>query len=371
MVSFGREPKETNTMAVRKPKGRNYYMVDLYEKTGRRIRKKIGGSKKLAETIEADLKVKIAKEEFLGIVDPKKIRFKEFATEFLEWAEVNRARATTKKYKSVIRKWLLPLWGKMYLQQITTKMIEDFKTSRATQVKPASVNKDLTVVMAMLSRAVDWGYLKESPAKRKVKTLKTPNDSYRFLSEEEADLLLEFCKDSECTALYVMVLTAIHTGMRSGEIFNLHWQDINFKSGVIEVVSREGHLTKTNKSRSIPMSSFLASVLRKHPRRIDSPYVFPGQGGRRRGDINRVLHSAREAAGVAHFTVHDLRHTFASWAVMNGVHLVTLSKLLGHSDIKQTMRYAHLAPDYLKGSVSFLDGHNLGTSPNMQQHGAV
>ncbi len=358
-------------MAVRKPKGRKNWIVDLRDKAGRRIRKTVGGSKKIAEMVEADLKVKIAKEEFLGIVDPKKILFKEFAAEFLEWAKVNRAEQTTKKYNSVIKKWLLPLWGKIYLQQITTKMIEDFKTSRATQVKPASVNKDLTVIMAMLSRAVDWGYLKESPAKRKVRTLKTPNDSYRFLSNEEADLLLEACRDSECTDLYAMIVTAIHTGMRVGEIFNLHRQDINFKSGIIDVVSREGHLTKTNKSRSVPMSNFLTNVLQKHPRRIDSPFVFPGMGGGRRGDINRVLHRARKKAGVAHFTVHDLRHTFASWAVMNGVHLVTLSKLLGHSDIKQTMRYAHLAPDYLRGSVSFLDGQNLGTSPNVQQRGAA
>ena len=250
-------------------------------------------------------------------------------------------------------------------------MIEDLKMSRATEIKPSSVNKELTVIMAMLSRAVDWGYLQESPAKRKVKTIKTPNDQYRFLSEEEADLLLEACKNSECTALYAMVVTAIHTGMRIGEIFNLHWQDLNFRSGMIDVVSREGHLTKTNKSRSIPMSAFLTNVLRKHPRRIASPYVFPGRDGRKRGDINRVFHRARKAAEIAHFTVHDLRHTFASWAVMNGVHLVTVSKLLGHTDIKQTMRYAHLAPDYLKGSVAFLDGHNLGTSAQIKQQGAA
>jgi hypothetical protein len=99
---------ERRKMAVRKPKGRDYWMVDLYDKRGQRIRKKVDGSKKLAEIVEADLRLKIAKDEFLGIVEPKKIRFNEFANEFLQYFNINAAKETnsldrgSKKEKNLV-----------------------------------------------------------------------------------------------------------------------------------------------------------------------------------------------------------------------------------------------------------------------------
>ena len=372
MVSFGREPKEKNRMAVRKPKGRNYWMVDLYDKAGRRIRRKVGGSKKQAERVEAELKVKIANEAFLGIVDPKRIRLRDFTGEFLEWAAVNRAKSTTTNYGYTIKE-LLPIWGDLFLQQITPKMVEDFKVLRAKQVsrlsenkrvKPRTVNKDLNVIKCLFTHAVDWGYLKESPAK-KVTKLKATDDSFRFLSQEEADLLLDACGSSKCKDLYAIVVTGMHTGMRKEELFNLQWQHIKFKERVIEVVSSEDHPTKTRKSRTIPMSDFLTTMLRKHPRRIGSPYVFVSQYGNKFKDIHSTLDGARRKAGIEHLTPHTLRHTFASWAVMAGVDLVSVKDLMGHSSIEQTMRYAHLSPQHLRASVSFLDclhGHHVGTT---------
>ena len=93
--------------------GKMWY-VKVYTKQGECIRRAVDTSKSLAKQAEVELKHRIAKEAFLGIVDPKKILFKDFATEFVKWAEVNRAKETTKKYNSVINKWLLPLWGNMY-----------------------------------------------------------------------------------------------------------------------------------------------------------------------------------------------------------------------------------------------------------------
>src|SRR5208283_1530786 len=106
--------------------------------------KKVGGSKRIAEMVEADLKVKIAKEEFLGIVDSKKALFKDFVNDYREWAEVNHRKNTLAKDQRVID-LLVPIWGNTLVQNITPQMIEQFKAMRNQSIKPRSVNRELCV----------------------------------------------------------------------------------------------------------------------------------------------------------------------------------------------------------------------------------
>ena len=159
-----------------------------------------------------------------------------------------------------------------------------------------------------------------------------------------------------------MIATGLYAGLRSGELMNLQWQDINLRNRTITIQGKDDWQPKNRKIRVIPISSMLLAYLQKHPRHISSPYVFCRPDGTRRSWVHKDLPRIAEGVGLTNVTPHILRHTFASWLVMEGVDLPTVQKLLGHSDITTTMIYAHLAPDHVKAAVErldFSDGHSM------------
>jgi integrase len=344
-------------MAVYKPKGKDWYRIDVYDSSGKRHRKKVAGSKKLAEMAEANFLIKKAKQEFLGIVEQEPTRFKDYAQEYLEFFKANYAAA------SFIRKTyavghVLKSWGEKYLHEITPKMFEEFKMNRLKKgVKSSTINTDLAYLKSMFTKAVEWGYLKESPAKN-VKNFKVSNGTPRFLTRDEADKLMEALKRSNNLFMYYLVGVGIHTGMRKGELLNLKWGHVDFELGMVRVVSDDEHHTKNYESRTIPMCEKLRALLMDVPRHRESAYVFPGIKLGTFNDISESLRNGFVRSGITvtrGMGLHTLRHTFASWLVMAGVDLRTVQVLMGHKDIKQTMRYAHLSPNHLTGAVENLD----------------
>ncbi|MBM3300534.1 MAG: site-specific integrase [Deltaproteobacteria bacterium] len=168
--------------------------------------------------------------------------------------------------------------------------------------------------------------------------------------------------------------------MRKGEILTLRWDNVDMKRGIIQVASgKDGH-TKNYETRTIPMNRSLRVFLGKHPRRIDTAYVFSGASGKPFTKTNYHFGRAVKRAGIDHVRFHDLRHTFASHLVMKGVDLRTVQELLGHKDLRMTMKYAHLAPDHMRKAVEvldaptgdskagILDGHYLDTKPPEQEN---
>jgi integrase len=145
--------------------------------------------------------------------------------------------------------------------------------------------------------------------------------------------------------LRMLVLVALITGMRQAEIFNLRWLDIFYAEGLIAVRSR----LKGGKMRYVPMPTELAAELRRFPVTIGDDRVFPpkhfSKGKRQR--VEGSFEDLLERANIKDFRFHDLRHTFASWYMMNGGDLYELAKILGHSNIKMTERYAKLARGYI------------------------
>ncbi len=145
--------------------------------------------------------------------------------------------------------------------------------------------------------------------------------------------------------LRLIVLTAITTGMRVAEIFGLKWSDVMYSEGLIAVRAK----LKGGKMRYVPMLPELASELRRYPVVIGEDRIFPPKAGAT-GERQRVEGSFEdllERAGIDDFRFHDLRHTFASWYMMNGGDLYELAKILGHSNIKMTERYAKLARQHI------------------------
>ena len=143
----------------------------------------------------------------------------------------------------------------------------------------------------------------------------------------------------------LIVLAALTTGMRLGEIFALYWSDLDYGQGLIAVRS---HL-KNGKTRYVPMSKELAEEFRRFPQMFGEERILPPKPGAKSGRqrVDRSFKSALKTAGIENFRFHDLRHTFASWYMMNGGDLYELAKILGHANIKMTERYAKLAKQHI------------------------
>ncbi|MBN3038478.1 MAG: site-specific integrase [Candidatus Omnitrophica bacterium] len=327
-------------MGIKFKKG-NYY-ID-YRAYGRRIREKIGTSRKLAESVLHKRKLAIAEGRFL---DMKKkvvrIRFEDFAKEYLKIHSASK-RSYRGDFECI--QILNRFFGGRYLHEITTLDIEKFKTERCKEVSHATVNRNLAVLRSMFSRAVEWKKLTENPGKP-VKLFKLNNQRLRYLEEDEMKRLLDACTGHTKP----MVIVALLTGMRRGEILSLKWTDCDFKRDVIRLVK-----TKNNETRTIPMNSKVKSTLIRVPKRKNSPYIFCTKTGKPYKDIKTGWWTAIRKCGIIDFRFHDLRHTFASHLVMSGVDLNTVRELLGHKSLDMTLRYSHLSPDHKKRAVDILD----------------
>jgi integrase len=317
-------------------KGRDCW-IDYYV-NGRRKREKIGPNKRLAETVLQKRKVEIAEGKFLDKRKEVKVKFEVAANGYLNWSKANK-RSHGRDRISLNN--LLPVFGNKLLGRITTKEIEDYKARRREEVKPATVNRELACLKHLFTKAMEWEMAVHNPA-RPVKLFKEESERLRYLTGEEIDRLLSVAPNH----LKPVLITALQTGMRRGEILNLKWEDVDFKTGQITVTT-----SKNGEKRYIPMSPVLRETLIKLPRHIRSPYVFCNKEGNPYWELKRSFKTALRKAGIENFRFHDLRHTFASHLVMNGVDLLTVKELLGHKTLDMTLRYSHLSADHKKKAI--------------------
>jgi len=220
-----------------------------------------------------------------------------------------------------------------------------------------------------MSIAVDKEYLEVHPLKRckNLDTKDTPGNRY-LLPEEEKRLreTLEVRNklklkqlapgDNRLYGDHIMpiVLVALNTGMRRGEIFQLRWENVSFHDNLITVTAETA---KSSRKRYINMNKETQRVLKDwHKHSTREGLVFPNpETGKPLVEIKSMWSTILKDAGVKNFRFHDLRHTFASKLVMKGAPLYMVQKLLGHSTIEMTMRYAHLSPDSTAQAVALLD----------------
>jgi integrase len=212
----------------------------------------------------------------------------------------------------------------------------------------AYANRLVSAVKRMFAKAVDWELIGEDVLKRirKVKPLKGENKRLRYLTDEESERLIGNCE------LYLrpIVITALNTGMRKSEIFGLTWDRVDLRNRVILLDK-----TKNGERREIPINEMLYDTLSNLPRNIGG-YVFANpKTGKRYDNLKRSWHTALRKSHILDFHFHDLRHTFASWLVMKGADIATVRDLMGHKDIKMTLRYSHLSHAHIKKAVSLLD----------------
>lgn len=330
-------------------KGKNWY-IDYYVK-GQRKRRKIGPSKKLAEQVLKDVHVRIVKEEHLGIHEEKKILFEDYAKEYLVYSKANKSLSTYRR-DTVSFNNLVPAFRGLYLFEINPQIVEKYRIERLKEVEPATVNRETGCLRNMYSKAITWGYTKRNPVKE-VKNLKEPPGRVRYLELREIEALfkaIDRLPRGSGNYLRPIVLMALNTGMRKGEILNLKWRDLDLEGRKITIL-----ISKNNEVRTVPLNDTLYRELKSIKKHHESEYVFSNGNGDAFGNVRKSFESALKIAGIENFTFHDLRHTFASHLVMGGCNLRTVQQLMGHKDIKMTMRYSHLSGEHLQEAVTKLD----------------
>jgi len=187
---------------------------------------------------------------------------------------------------------------------------------------------------------------KKNPVKQ-IKFYKENNKRLRYLEPEEINRLLQECSEH----LRPIVILALNTGMRLGEILNLKWRDIDLDQKLIYIIH-----TKSGEKREVPLNNLLVKLLEKMKKTSENnDYVFSHKNGLPYNRVYKGFKSACKRANIEDFRFHDLRHTFASHLVMNGVDLKTVQELLGHKTFTMTLRYAHLSPDHKRKAVDIID----------------
>lgn len=260
------------------------------------------------------------------------------------------------------------------LGELTHKAIEGVLTSRANKgCEAATINRDLGTIKAALAKAVEWKVLDANPATG-IPARKVKDGVVRFLdaNEERALLAALDARDAAARAsrartiaggrsrdeglqpipeyaysdhLTPLVLTALHTGCRRGELLALRWQDVDLKAKRLTV---RGATAKNAKTRHVPLNRAAVDALTRWKQGDGAGRVFSV------ANVKTAWAALLDVAEIEEFRFHDLRHTFASKLVMAGVDLNTVRELLGHGDIKMTLRYAHLAPEHKAAAVELL-----------------
>jgi len=316
-----------------------------YRVEGRRKREKIGASKKLADTVLAKRKTEIAEGKFLDRKRIPKVRFEDFADEYLEYSKANKRNYGRERY---LMRHLVKAFGDRWLSEISVWHVERHKAQRRAMVAPATVNRELTLLKHMFTKAIEWDRAKANPVKS-VKLLREANARVRFLTGDEETRLLAECPEN----LRTLVIAAMHTGFRRGELLSLRWNDVDFANGLVTV---QASYTKNGERRSVPMSRTLRGVLeRLHQEQPDGEHVFRNEQGGPYVSPTTAFESAVKRAALVDFRFHDLRHTFASRLVMGGQDIRTVQELLGHKSITMTLRYSHLSPTHRAKAVAILD----------------
>ena len=268
------------------------------------------------------------------------------------------------------------------LSEITVHQVERVRTERLKAgISPSTVNRNVTCLRGALSHAVRSGYLEAHPLSDMKNVDVDDSGKVRYLSDDEGERLRASLKardnrkrearartnewlrdrgreprpdiplDGYSDYLTPLVLVSLNTGARRGEMFGLEWADVDFD---LEQITIRGETSKKNRTRHIPLNAEALGALKRWYKQSTTRLVFSGFNGERLDNVRKAWSGVLADADITAFRWHDLRHTFASWLVMRGVDLNTVRELLGHGDIKMTLRYAHLAPQHKAEAVARL-----------------
>lgn len=364
---------------TRKHSGKPDVCFDItYKRDGKKIWEKVGWvsegySAKVASEIRANRIRTIRHGEELPKDKTKAPYFKEVAKKYTEWVEGNKSREG-RDDKNLYKNHLKQRFEEKRINEIKSLDLERLKNDLIKEgLALGTVKHCLILFRQMFNKAVVWGMYEGGNPIKGVKLPTLQNQRERFLSHEEADLLLKELKvdqsrtrnpgDKADPQLHDMALLSLHCGLRAGEIFNLKGQDIDLDNGLINISD-----PKNKESRKAFMTNAVNEMLKSRKPESPDEYVFKERkrsaaSEDSRGKVKKQdgkIDSVSAAFGMAvkrlglnngitdnrqKVTFHTLRHTFASWLALQGETILTIKELLGHKTLAMTTRYAHLMPD--------------------------
>jgi integrase len=287
------------------------------------------------------------------------LTFSAFAKEFY----VPHAKMHKKTWQEDVWKidrQLDPHFGKYHLSTVTARDISAFHTKEKQRTSATTANHFMTLIKRMFNLAVKWGFLDKSPAAALDKFKEPPNRE-RYLTKDELPRFLKALEFQEDRLSVAAIKLLLFTGGRRGEILSLQWHQVKLDEKRLFLPH-----TKNGKSRSIILNDRAMDIIKtlkaekdNSKRTKDSEYLFPSRKGAKKPHINDLrtpFGKTCEAAEIEGMRIHDLRHSFATLAIQGGASLYDVSKLLGHSDVSMTQRYAHMVDDSLQKATDNMAG---------------
>ncbi|MDO9310622.1 MAG: site-specific integrase [Nitrosomonas sp.] len=273
-----------------------------------------------------------------------------------------------RKQTALLQRWRVEI-GSHALAEVTPSLIAECRDKLAGEItlrgksrSMATVNRYMAALSIALTTAVkEWGWLEDSPM-RKVTKGKESRGRVRFLSDDERIRLLKTCKESSNPYLYTVVVLALSTGMRQGEIMGLAWDVVDLNQGRAIL-----HETKNGERRAVAITGHALELLKElsKVRRIDSNLLFPSkenapQMPQKPMDLRTPWETAVKKAELQDFKFHDLRHSAASYLAMNGASLAEIAEVLGHKTLQMVKRYAHLSEGHTARVVASMNDKIFG-----------
>jgi len=261
-----------------------------------------------------------------------------FIDEYMQYSKTTHRPKTTADMKYILNEFK-KIIGDKNLKQITVRDVEQFIALKRN-VSDVTAQKNYVKLASAFSTAVRWKYLESNP----IKQMKKPEVAERrpvFISKPEMQKLLKNIGNDE---LKQIVLIAVFTGMRLNEILHLRWDAVDLINKVIHVENSAGFITKSKRTRKIPMNEEVFQILAHRKECAVCDLVFhkamrPYDGVKVSKEFKKVVRACKLNDKIC---FHTLRHTFASWLVQSGTDLYEVQKFLGHSNISVTMIYSHL-----------------------------
>lgn len=319
---------------------RGIYYAD-YSADGKRIQQSTGTANK--REAEKFMALRISEVQRGVFVKPVHTTLAEFGEWYIEHAKLHK-----RSWKRDVQMLgnLQAFFGPVKLRDITAARVEEYQHERVKVVCPATSNREMALLKHMFNLAERRGQHQGTNPVRFLRFL--PEDNLRFetLSEEQEKALLL----ASPPYLREMITFAINTGLRTSDIYNLQWMEVDIEQKRLKKI-----IKKSAKPLSLPLNDAAFTVIEARAAAASGPYVFynPMTGDRFK-DTKGAMAVAVKRAGLPKVTWHMFRHTFASRMTRDGVDIVTVKELLGHADVKTTMRYAHSNDDAKRRAVQRL-----------------
>lgn len=341
---------------TKRPNG-YYYIIEVDNATGKR-KTLTCKTKQKPEALKFLTKFRNQPEREAKI----NFRLSELKNEVLKYAKTNFDKKTVWEYSNIMTKFI-DFTGDIHLKDISVKDIEHFKQFRLSDVRPATLNKDLGTLKSAFNYALKLNWINNNPF-NKTKKISLPDKERLSFSVEEFNFLISVIPEGNIKNI---VLFAYYSGCRLSEIINLQINDIDFVNETITLRNKEDFKTKTGKIRQIPLTKELRDILTRNINTKDkivninpynkNEYIFKNvQCYKYSGDYITHLFKkyCREAGLPERFHFHCLRHTYITNMIKSGVNINYVKELAGHSTIQTTMIYTHITIEDLKKALKNL-----------------